>query len=133
MKEQKVKFHRSRSVYHSDEFKRGIIDEYLTTGVSKLEIQKKYGLKRHSAIHGWMRSLGYSDLPKKDSNLGSSKQSSLAKKSGSKSSTSELEAKIKLLERQLEGERLKSEFYNRMIDLAEKTYKIPVRKNSGTK
>jgi hypothetical protein len=49
------------------------------------------------------------------------------------SSDRALELEIKLLKRQLEDERLRSEMLNRMVDLAEKTYKIPVRKNSNTK
>ena len=134
MKEEKVKVKRTRPTHYSDEFKRGIIEEYLSTGVSKCQIQRKYGLKRHSTIHSWMKMLNYSDSFEKGCKLESINQLALAKKSDSKSaSMPELEAKIKLLEKQLEDERLKSEFYNRMIDLAERTYKIPVRKNSGTK
>jgi transposase len=134
MKEQKAQIKGTRPTHYSDEFKHGIIEEYLATGVSKCQIQRKYGLRRHSTIHSWMQMLGYSDSPEKDCKLESINQRCLTKKSGSKSASApELEAKIKLLERQLEDERLKSEFYNRMIDLAERTYKIPVRKNSDTK
>jgi hypothetical protein len=81
-----------------------------------------------------MRMLGYVDPYGKGVNLESAKQPALAKQPTTKpASTLELEAKIKLLERQLEDERLRAEMYDRMIDLAEKMYKIPVRKNSNTK
>ena len=45
----------------------------------------------------------------------------------------ELEAENKRLSKALELERLRSEAYSTMIDLAEKTFNIPVRKKSGTK
>ncbi|MEM9338982.1 MAG: hypothetical protein AAGA66_09660 [Bacteroidota bacterium] len=46
---------------------------------------------------------------------------------------SELLAKIKKLERELEDSKLKQEGYRSMIEIAEKTFKIPIRKKSGTK
>jgi transposase len=134
MKEQKAEVNRARPVYHSDDFKRKIIEEYLSSGLSKSQIQLKYGLKRHSTIHAWMKALGYSDTAEKVIKLESTNHPALAKQSTLKSaSILELETKIRLLEKQLEDERLRSEMYNRMIDMAEKTYKIPVRKNSNTK
>lgn len=45
----------------------------------------------------------------------------------------ELEAENKRLSKALELEKIRSEAYNTMIDLAEKTFNIPVRKKSGTK
>jgi transposase-like protein len=125
---------RSRPVYFSDEFKREVIEEYLRGGSCKREVQRKYGIKRHSAIHEWMQFFGYTAIEEKGLNLALLKQLELAKKDLSTSAqTVELVAKVRLLEKQLEEERLRSELYSRMIDLAEKTYKITVRKNSNTK
>lgn len=45
----------------------------------------------------------------------------------------ELEAENKRLNKALELEKLRSEAFSTMIDLAEKTFNIPVRKKSGTK
>ena len=42
-------------------------------------------------------------------------------------------ARIKELERQLEDEQLRSDAFNRMIDIAEKELQIPIRKKSNTK
>jgi transposase len=134
MEEQKAKQKRDAPSYFSESFKREIIEEYLKSGEAKYRIQARYGIKGKSAIHVWMQQLGYSDITGKGVNLEPINQWDLAKKSTPKSShTLELEAKIRLLERQLDDERLRSELYNRMIDLAEKTYKIPVRKNFNTK
>jgi hypothetical protein len=81
-----------------------------------------------------MKLLGYVDVYQKEINLEVTTDDTLAKQRTTKTpETLQLEAKIRLLERQLEDERLRAEMYNRMIDLAEKTYKIPVRKNSNTK
>jgi len=41
--------------------------------------------------------------------------------------------RIKELECQLEDEQLRSEAYNRMIDIAERNLNIPIRKKSNTK
>jgi transposase-like protein len=119
---------------HSEAFKRAVIESYLASGLSKEQIRLKYGIRSKSAIYEWMQVLGYVDTGKKVIKLDSVNPTPLAKQPLSKpASTIELEAKIKLLERQLEDERLRADMYNRLIDLAEKTYKIPVRKNSNTK
>jgi hypothetical protein len=44
-----------------------------------------------------------------------------------------LKKRIKELERLLEDERLKSEAYNRMIELTEKELKISIRKKANTR
>ena len=45
----------------------------------------------------------------------------------------ELEQKIKVLEVELKSSNMARDAYDCMIDLAEKTYNIPVRKNSDAK
>ena len=45
----------------------------------------------------------------------------------------EKDAEIKRLRKALELEKLRSHAYSTMIDLAEKTFNIPVRKKTGTK
>ena len=119
---------------YSESFKRAVIEEYLSGGATKEHIYAKYGIRGKSSLTKWMQTLGYIEPNRKGVNFVSVNQPALAKQSTSKpTSTAELEAKIKFLERQLEDERLRADMYNRLIDLAEKTYKIPVRKNSNTK
>jgi transposase-like protein len=115
-------------------FKQAVIEEYLRTGESKEVVQLRYGIKGNSSIQKWMKILGYSEGYQKPINLGSLTENNVPKKVPVKiPDTLSLEAKIRLLEKQLEDERLRSEMLNRMVDLAEKTYKIPVRKNFDTK
>ena len=45
----------------------------------------------------------------------------------------ELEAENKRLQKALELEKLRSKAYDTMIDVAEETFNIPIRKKSGTK
>ena len=134
MEKEKHKVGTNNRNYFSEAFKRRIIEEYLKTGEAKEQIQMRHGIRGNSSIQKWMKILGYSDAYQKGINLEVTIDNTLAKQPITKSpETLQLEAKIRLLERQLEDERLRSEMYNRMIDLAEKTYKITVRKNSNTK
>ena len=45
----------------------------------------------------------------------------------------QLQARVKELERQLQDAKLKEEGYRMMIEIAEKQFKIPIRKKSDTK
>lgn len=134
MEPQKVRLERPRPAYYSDEFKHGIIQEHLKTGINRAELQRKYGIKGHSAIKRWMESLSYVANAENNATLDSNRVE-LAKKDTSLDSatTKAMAAEIKRLKQQLDDERLRSEMLNRMVDLAEKTYKITVRKNSNTK
>ena len=131
MEQKEVKTKRG---FYSKSFKQGVIEEYLASGESKEAVQLRHGITGNSSIQKWMKILGYSEGFKKASTLEVTIDEPLAKKNSPKpAETLQLEAKIRLLERQLEDERLRSEMLNRMVDLAEKTYKIPVRKNFNTK
>jgi len=119
--------------YYSDAFKHGIIEEYLKTGVSRRCLLRKYDIKGNSTITRWMEMLGYSPKAENNATL-ELNPVELAKKDTLDSATTKaMAAEIKRLKQQLDDERLRSEMLNRMVDLAEKTYKITVRKNSNTK
>src|ERR1700723_1156711 len=103
MEEQKAKANRIERNYLPDYFKRQIIEEYLNANLTKYQVQRKYGIKKHGALSEWMRSLGYADSGKNAINLEAIKPPELAKKKTIKpSQTLELEMKIRLLEKQLE-------------------------------
>ena len=53
--------------------------------------------------------------------------------SGSTEDVQVLRARIEELEEQLRYEKMRSEAYSTMIDLAESTFKVPIRKKSGAK
>jgi hypothetical protein len=50
-----------------------------------------------------------------------------------KANKKQLEEKIRELERQLEDEKLRSEAYQRIIEKAEKDFKVPIRKKPNTR
>ena len=122
--------------HYDQAFKRKVIEEYLATGCSKMDLLRKYNIQFKSAIQTWMRVLRYTDP-------GSSGQSfkfgqlifaPLPKdKSNTPGDIADLQNRIHELERQLEDEKLRAEAYARMIEMAEKELKISIKKKSGTK
>jgi len=121
--------------HYDREFKTKVIEEYLATGCSKMFLLRKYDIQFKSAIQTWMRVLGYNDpgsQPQKFK-FGQLIFTSLAKQKENTSESTELQKRIRELERQLEDEKLRSEAYARMIEKAEKELKISIRKKGGTK
>lgn len=111
-----------------------VIEEYLSSDVSKMALLKKYGIKMKSGIQRWMQLYGYRDKVPLDLTFTSTSSYALVRKMNTgKASKQQLEEKIKELERQLEDEKLRSEAYQRMIEKAEKELKVPIRKKSATK
>ena len=121
--------------HYSRSFKRKVIEEYLTTGCTKMSLLRKYNIQFKSAIQTWMRILGYPDPSPSNQpqklKFGQIIFTSLSRKK--KQSETDLEKKIRELERQLEDEKLRSEAYARIIEIAEKEYKIPIRKKPNTR
>ena len=121
---------------YSEEFKRLVIEEYLRSGNSKVSLLKKYDIKMKSGIQKWIRQLGYSDIHQKAGYLEKPIIPPVAAKRIQKEASSSapgLESRIKELERLLEDEQLRSEAYQRIIDIAEKEFHIPIRKKLNTK
>lgn len=122
--------------HYDRDFKRQVIEEYLSTGCSKMSLLRKYNIQFKSAIQTWMRILGYTDTKSEIQwpNFGEISLISLPKQSSKTAeSMSDLEKKIRELERQLDEERLRSEAYARIIDKAEKEFKLPIKKKFNTK
>jgi len=114
---------------YSDEFKWAVVQEYLNSDLSQVELLKKYSIRGSSSITRWMRKFGL----KEPAINRRSTQISMAK--GRKKTPEEraLEAKVKELEKALEYEKLRSLALDTMIDIAEKNMQIPIRKKPGTK
>ena len=92
--------------HYSRSFKRKVIEEYLATGCTKMFLLRKYDIQFKSAIQTWMRILGYrdpsaSERPQK-LKFGQITFTSLPK--NKKQPGTDLEKKIRELERQLENE-----------------------------
>jgi transposase-like protein len=98
--------------------------ELSTTGACR-----KYGIQARSTVVNWLRKYGTFDWENQTpSNMSQSKEQRLL----------ELEAKVKLLEKQksllehqVERADKKAIIFDMMIDLAEKEYNISIRKNSS--
>jgi transposase len=127
------KLRRRPKVHYSEEFKRQIVEEYFSTGVSKDFLQHKYDIRAKSGILRWIRSLGYLRVKEKVGNLGLTNSMILAKSIKKEPAPQDAQAEITRLKRALEDERLRSQLYLRMIEIAEQEYHIPIRKKSGTK
>lgn len=132
-----------------------IIQEYLSTGISKQEIWKKYtGKSDHGRLLDWMRKLGYTSVIQKVDKLESpshTMQQQVKKLSNQQEAIEanqqklgerekELEATILVLEKKLklsnqalEEEKIRAIAYSTMIDIAEKEFSIPIRKKPSTK
>ena len=89
---------------------------------------RKYGIQARSTVVGWLRKHGKFDWENQTpSNMPKSPEQKLL----------ELEQKVKLLEKQkaflakqVETSDKKTIIFDMMIDIAEKEYNIPIRKNS---
>ena len=118
---------------YSEPFKRRVIEEYLNSGVPKIDLLRKYGIKSKSGIQRWMKKFGYTDVYRSPGINFISLTSADLKKKPDSENDNELHKKIRELERQLAEEKLRSEAYARIIDKAEKELKIPIRKKPNTK
>lgn len=119
-----------------------IINEWLNTGCSKNEIWRKYTGRReeHGNLLRWMRQLGY--LPEFEGrrpNIVSKSYTMKRKSDDSNASDSEsfevlqLKKRISELEKQLKDAELKAIAFSTMVDIAEREFKIPIRKKLNTK
>ena len=125
------------ATFYSVEFKKKVITDYIESGITKQEILDKYGIRANSAIQEWMRKLGITDPYGKKDYLGLPNPNRLKKK---KPDLSEVELenyalnkRIKELEKQLSDEKIRSEMYSRIIEIAEKDLKLNIRKKLDTK
>lgn len=114
-----------------------IIQEYLQTQCTKQSLWYKYTgqLEEHGQIVKWMRQLGYSV---KHSHIGSTIAStsvSMSKQHQQEKDFTmlQLENRIAALEKQLKEAELKAIAFSTMVDIAEKEFKIPIRKKFSTK
>ena len=119
-----------RKVNHfTDEIRFQVVQEYLNTGISQKQLQKKYSIGGNNCINNWMRKFGTSEVTVEQINL----QQAMSKEEEKTPRERKLEAKVKELERALEQERLRTLALDTMINIAERDLKISIRKKSGTK
>ena len=109
-------------------FKLGVVKEVESGVLSVTGAKRKYGIQGRSTVLNWLRKYGSFDW---ENQTPSNMPKSVSQK------ILELEQKVKLLEkqkklleRQVEQADKKSIIFDMMIDIAEKEYNIPIRKNS---
>ena len=114
---------------YSMSFKLQIVQEIERGKVSITEATKQHGIQCRKTVVEWLRKFGNFDWENQTpSNMGKSPEQKIM----------ELEAQVKLLEKQkafLEQQAFvadkKAIIFDMMIDIAEKEYKIDIRKNSS--
>ena len=111
---------------YSLSFKLGVVDEVERGELGIKAAARKYGIQSHSTVTNWLRKYGTFDwVNKSQKRMPKSKDQRIL----------ELEQKVALLEKQkiqLENQintaDKKAIFFDIMIDIAEKEFKIPIRK-----
>jgi transposase len=124
----------------SDFEKHAIIKDYLSSGKPKDEIWRKYtGRADHGYLIRWMRDLGYLTTSQQLMPKLASKGFIMPKKKVDPGLTEDqfeqlqLKKRIAELEKQLKDAELKAIAYATMVDIAEKEFKISIRKKFNTK
>ena len=114
------------------------MDLYFNKGVGVTQITRQIPVAR-SMIYRWITKFAIENGLKESSDMSKDTakgqpQSTLQEgQSGSTDDVNVLRARIEELEEQLRHEKMRAEAYNTMIDLAESTFKVPIRKKSGAK
>jgi len=106
-----------------------IAREYLETSATIKELQSKYGFKGDGSIYSWIRKFGLSEPTGEEVQIMNKVKS--MKKIGN--AEARLIKEVEALKKELELERLKSKAFSKMIEIAEQTMKISIRKKFGTK
>lgn len=113
---------------YTHSFKLQVVQEIERGESSIYSALKRYGIQSHATVLGWLRKFGtFNWEDQTPSNMPKTPEQKLL----------ELEQKVKLLEKQkaflekqVEQADKKAIIFDMMIDLAEKEYNIPIRKNS---
>ena len=113
---------------YSLSMKLGVVREVESGKLSVTDAKRKYGIQGRSTVLNWLRKYGSFDWEN---------QTTIKMAKSADQRILELEAKIKLLEKQkrkLEKQAERSDkkviLFDMMIEIAEKEYNIPIRKNS---
>jgi len=112
-------------------FKLQVVSEIERGEITRTQALSKYGIQARSTIKSWLKKYGNFDWKN---------QSTMSTSKNPEQRIIELEQQIKLLEKQksrteyiAERADKKAILFDMMIDLAEKEFNIPIRKNSNPK
>ena len=118
-----------------------IIREFLKSRCSKREIWERYTghVEEHGNLLKWMRQLGYTEEDSSRSYTFDENISLMTKKKSTLKIPEEpieifrLRRRISELEDQVKDAEMKALAFSTMVDMAEKEFKIPIRKKLNTK
>lgn len=114
--------------FYSEEFKWRVVQEVLSGKFSKEEARRIYGIKSNCAILYWMRKYSGNDNYREGGvPLGKVPDMKKSKDLSAK------DKQIKELEAELHREKLRSDLWQKMIEIAEDQLKIDIRKKYGAK
>lgn len=124
--------------YFSESERHKIILDYLKGHSTKQAIWEKHTgqVEEHGIILRWMRELGYiASKTSKFTNIEPNRLPVMSKKELSEKDfeTLQLQKRIAELEKQLKDAELKAIAFSTMVDIAEREFKIPIRKKLNTK
>ena len=132
----------NKKKYFSDSEKHHIIQDLLSSRLTKRDIWEKYTgeVSEHGEILSWMRQLGYTDTIKsRRTKFTVNNDVKMDKKNPSDSNSHEdfetlqLKKRIASLELQLKDAEMKAIAFSTMVDIAEREFNIPIRKKFNTK
>ena len=125
----------------SDSERHQIIQDLISSGSTKQEIWEKHtGHKEeHGQLINWMRDLGYivegrvrrPNFVKNNNVMPKTEPSEI--QPGDTFENLQLKKRVSELENQLKDAEMKAIAFSTMIDIAEKEFKIPIRKKANTK
>lgn len=131
--------------YFSEPEKHFIINELLSTKCTKAQIWEKYTgqTEEHGQLLRWMRQLGYDVSVKTRRPNFDTKATVMTKKKAKKTKVEnqgiedfevlQMKNRITELEEKLKDAEMKAIAFSTMVDIAEKEFKIPIRKKYNTK
>lgn len=114
-----------QSIY-SEEFKRFVCNDYLTGSLTRREVEVKHDIG-NSRLTYWLREMGYDYLKPRIVSLPDMKAVKID------TSAKDSQKSITELEKELQEAKLLAEAYRKMIEIAEKEFKINIVKKSNTK
>lgn len=127
MEKTEHKYVKRTQKYCSMSFKLSVVQEYKTTKVSSGFLQRKYGIQGSYTVKHWIEKYGNFDVSNQSLKFGKEQRSRAA---WTAAEVGLLECKNARLEKELELKDMKVEFFDMMIDIAEKEYNLVIRKNS---
>ena len=116
----------------TDEKRLALVEEYLSSGMSKIVFEKEKGLSQ-KCISKWIRTFAVEDKPVLSSQVAVTDMKKDPDKEQLLQEIDRLKQELRLKSIDLKRTEMARDAYERMIVLAEERYGIPIRKKSGAK